>query len=92
MIGVWDKVGGIPGNVLIWEKEVGVVVFTRVYQTVGGRWGSPVYPVSGDIREKRPPALPPLSVPLSACRPPVAVMVRAVPVRRPPALPPVLIT
>ena len=57
MVGVQGgKRGKDIGNVLIWDGSKGVLVFTRVYETVGGRWGSPVYPVSGDIREKRPPA------------------------------------
>lgn len=46
-----------------------VFMFTRVYETVGGCWGSPVYPVFGDIREKRPPASVPF---LFRCRPPAS--------------------
>ena len=66
-------------------------MFTRVYETVGGCWGAPVYPVSGDIREKRPPASRLLVCSAVGLLASCGGDGSAFPVGRPPALPPVLI-
>ena len=54
-LGDTNWIGNMGGRVVlpiygIKRRGIRILVFTRVYETVGGRWGSPVYPVSGDIR------------------------------------------